>query len=92
MHVLYYLCGSTPFLIVFCKKNTQINCKIEKKTLLQLVHGFGAEIVEITFVVSRFSDIQKETTLFLVVPKKTDQERSLFSVGSDNYTTRNDQE
>ena len=30
-----------------------------------------AEIVETTFVVSRFSDIQKEKTLFLVVPKKT---------------------
>ena len=30
-----------------------------------------AEIVETTFVVSRFSDIRKEMTLFLVVPKKT---------------------
>ena len=29
-----------------------------------------AEIVEKTFVISRFSDIRKETTLFLVVPKK----------------------
>ena len=29
-----------------------------------------AEIVEMTFVVSRFSDIRKETTSFLVVPKK----------------------
>ena len=30
-----------------------------------------AEIVETTFVVSRFSDIRKETTSFLVVSKKT---------------------
>ena len=54
-----------------------------------------AEIVEMTFVVSRFSDIWKETTSFLVVPKKNDQERLSFSVGSDNTrpgTTRNDQE
>ena len=29
------------------------------------------EIVETTFVVSHFSDIRKETTLFLVVSKKT---------------------
>ena len=50
-----------------------------------------AEIVETTFVVSRFSDIRKETTSFLVVPKKTDQERRSFSVGSEKYTTRNDQ-
>ena len=34
-----------------------------------------AEIVETTFVVSRFSDIRKETTSFLVVSKKTDQDR-----------------
>ena len=51
-----------------------------------------AEIVETTFVVSRFSDLQKETTSFLVVPKKNDQERRSFSVGSEKYTTRNDQE
>ena len=42
------------------------------------------EIVETTFVVSHFSDIRKETTSFLVVPKKPDQERRSFSVGSDN--------
>ena len=51
-----------------------------------------AEIVEMTFVVSRFSDIRKEMTSFLVVPKKNAQEKRSFSVGSDNYTTRNDQE
>ena len=54
----------------------------------------GAEIVETTFVVSRFSIIRKEMTLFLVVPKKNDQERRSFSVRSDNTrpgTTRNDQ-
>ena len=45
---------------------------------------FEAEIVETTFVVSRFSDIQKETTLFLVEPQKNDQERCSFSVGTDN--------
>ena len=31
----------------------------------------GPEIVETTFVVSRFSDIRKVTTSLLVVPKKT---------------------
>ena len=51
-----------------------------------------AEIVETTFVVSRFSDIRKEMTSFLAVPKKTDQERRSFSVGSEKYTTRNDHE
>ena len=48
--------------------------------------------METTFVVSRFLDIRKETTSFLVVPKKTDQEQRSFSVRSDNYMTRNDQE
>ena len=47
-------------------------------------------IVETTFVVSRFSDIRKETTSFLVVPKKSNQERRSFSVGSDNYTKYTD--
>ena len=54
----------------------------------------AAEIVETTFVVCRFSDIQKVTTSFLVVPKKTDQEQRSFIVGSDNTrpgTTRNNQ-
>ena len=51
-----------------------------------------AAIVETTFVVSLFSDIRKERTSFLVVPKKPNQEQRSFSVGSDNYTTRNDQE
>ena len=47
------------------------------------VRQVQAEIVETTFVVSLFSDIQKETTLFLVVLRKTDQERSSFSFGSE---------
>ena len=34
--------------------------------------GLEAEIVETTFVISRFSDIRKETTLFLVLPKRND--------------------
>ena len=46
----------------------------------------NAEIVEMTFVVSRFSDIRKETTSFLVVSKRNDQKRRSFSVVS----TRND--
>ena len=41
-----------------------------------------SEIVETTFVDSRFSDIQKEMTLFLVVSKRNDQKRRLFSVVS----------
>ena len=53
--------------------------------------GVWAEIVETTFVVSHFSDIRKEMTSFLVVPKKPDQERRLFSVGSEKYMTRNNQ-
>ena len=39
-----------------------------------------AEIVEMTFVVSLFSDIRKETTLFLVVSKRNDQKQCSFSV------------
>ena len=31
-------------------------------------------------------------TSFLVVPKKPDQEQRLFTVGSEKYTTWNDQE
>ena len=34
----------------------------------------NAEIVETTFVVSFFSDIRRETTWFLVVPKRNNQE------------------
>ena len=41
--------------------------------------------METTFVISHFSDIRKEMTLFLVVPKKIDQEQRSFNVGSDNY-------
>ena len=47
-----------------------------------------------TFVVSRFSDIQKETTSLLVVPKRNNQERCSFSIVSENTRpgmTRNDQ-
>ena len=61
-----------------------VNCKPD-------LHHLQAEKVETTFVVSRFSDIQKEMTSFLVVPKKTNQEWRSFSVGSEKYTTRNDQ-
>ena len=49
--------------------------------------GLHSEIVETNFVVSRFSDIRKETTSFLVVPTRNDQERRLYSVVS----ARNDQ-
>ena len=45
-------------------------------------YALPPEIVEKTFVVSRFSDIRKETTLFLVVPKRKDQERRSYSVVS----------
>ena len=37
--------------------------------------GLHSEIVETNFVVSRFSDIRKETTSILVVPTRNDQER-----------------
>ena len=36
------------------------------------------EIVETTFVVSHFSDIRKETTSFLVLPKRNEQERRSY--------------
>ena len=52
-----------------------------------------AEIVETTFVVSRFSDIPQKN-LVHIGTQKTNQERPSFSVGSDNTrpgTTRNDQ-
>ena len=39
-----------------------------------------AEIVETIFVLSRFSDIRKETTSFLVIPKRNNQKQCLFSV------------
>ena len=45
-----------------------------------------AEIVKTTFVISRFSDIQKEMTSFLVVSKRNDQKRPSFSV----ISARND--
>ena len=51
-----------------------------------------AEIVEKTFVISRFSDIRKETTLFLVIPKRNDQKRRSYSVVFCQNMTRNDQE
>ena len=54
--------------------------------MLDLWDYLIAEIVETTFFVSRFSDIWKETTLFLVVPKKNDQEQRSFSVGSEKYS------
>ena len=73
----------------FLKRSNQL--KVDKLKMIFLNDDMEAEIVETTFVFSRFSDIRKETTSFLVVPQKTDQERRLFSVGSDNYTTRNDQ-
>ena len=43
---------------------------------------FEAEIVEMTFVVSRFSDIRKEKTSFLVVSKRDDRTLCSFSVVS----------
>ena len=54
-------------------------------TCILVARYFAAEIVETTFVISHFSDIRKEMTLFLVVPKKIDQEQRSFNVGSDNY-------
>ena len=41
-----------------------------------------AKIVEMTFVVSRFSDIHKEEISFLVVPKRNNQELLSYSVVS----------
>ena len=58
-----------------------VNCKPD-------LHHLQAEKVETTFVVSRFSDIQKETTSFLVVPKKTNQEQCSFSVRSEKYKNK----
>ena len=53
-----------------------------------------AEIVETTFVVSRFSDIRKETTSFLVVPKKPTKNNARLVLDLKNTrpgTTRNNQ-
>ena len=53
-----------------------------------------ADIVETTFVVSRFSDIRKETTSFLAVPKKNRNDARLVSdlKSTQPGMTRNDQE
>ena len=44
------------------------------------VHYYPTKIVEMTFVVSRFSDIRKETTSFLVTTNRNDQKRRSFIV------------
>ena len=43
---------------------------------------FQAEIVETLFVISRFSDIRKDTTSFLVISKRNNQKWPSFSVVS----------
>ena len=82
-------CVQVPSYVVITNKWSGL--KRPSNWPLLMRNNLEPEIVETTFVISRFSDIRKETTLFLVVPKKPDQERCSFSVGSDNYTTRNDQ-
>ena len=45
-----------------------------------LLLALAAEIVETTFAVSHFLEIQKETTLLLVVPNRNNQKQCSFSV------------
>ena len=54
-----------------------------------LTEDYSAEIVETTFVVASFTDVRKETTSFLVVPKRNDQKRQLYSVVFCQNKTRN---
>ena len=48
----------------------QLVCHSSSHASVVALDCMEAEIVETTFVISRFSDILKETTSFLVVPPK----------------------
>ena len=61
--------------ISFMKKS----CKaVAGRVLWQQFSPSEAEIVETTNVLSHFLDIRNETNTFLVVPKRNDQEQSLY--------------
>ena len=70
------------------RKNVSLQLNVPSMDIFYRgLHTFLSEIVETTFVISHFSDIRKETTSFLVIPKRNDQERQSYSVVS----ARNDQ-
>ena len=76
----------------FLKRSNQL--KVDKLKMIFLNDDMEAEIVETTFVVSRFSDIRNETTSFLVVPQKMTRNDACLVSDLKNTrpgTTRNDQ-